>query len=185
MNYNNGKKIIAWIMLFLMIILVLILSYIKFFSVGNPNIEEVPVENSSSNAIHLALEEITKNFNDDPKIDEYSKNNINIKAVVNNYSIYISYVTDTSITYEFTYDDLCLSILVSEENNNTFKEVYAILIKAIQDRINNEENIDELINNFFTTDASYDGLSKSNVDGGIEYKINITKKLSLSEGSEG
>lgn len=185
MKQKKNKNTIAWIMLFVLVVIALALTYIRFFFVDNDNnnIEERPINNSSSIAIHNALSDITSNFNGNPQINEYADNNINIKATVNNYSIYISYVTDTTTTYEFTYNDLCLNITIDnqdKENQDKFNIIYKLLIEAVQTRINNTDNIDELISNFLTTDTNYDGLSKKEVENGIEYRMNITKKLKIN-----
>lgn len=181
MKQKKNKKVIAWIMLFILIGIALALTYLKFFSVDNINIEERPVNNSSSNAIHNALKDITTNFNQNSKVKEYANDNIILKASVNNYSIYISYITDTTTTYEFTYDNLCLNIVVNntEEDKTKFNVVYQLLIEAVQKRINNTDNLDAIINNFLTTDTTYDGLSKEEVENGIAYQMNITKKLKI------
>lgn len=183
MNQKKEKKVlVAWIFLFILIILILTLSYVKFFSLDNSNIEERPINNSSSSAVHSALKDITTNFNKNPKIREYLNQGTKLKASVNNFSLFISYITDTTTTFEFTYDNLNLSIIVNtdEEEFLKFKVVYQLLIEAVQERLNNEDSLDIVINNFFTTDAIYEGLSKKEVDGGIEYKIDITKRLKIS-----
>ena len=180
MKQQKTKKMIAWIILIILISFASTLTYLKFFSNDNENIEERPINNSSSNAIHAALKDIVTNFNQNSKIEEYQENNITLKASVNNYSIYISYITNTTTTYEFTYDDLYLNITVNNTNEDDkakFNTIYQLLIEAVQKRINNTDDVYNIINTFLTTDATVDGLSKKEVRNGIEYQMNITKKI--------
>ena len=180
MKQKKTKKLIAWLTLVILVCFALTLTYLKLFSNNNLNIEERPINNSSSNSIHAALKDIVTNFNQNSKIEEYQENNITLKASVNNYSIYISYITDTTTTYEFTYDDLYLNITVNNTNEDDkakFNTIYQLLIEAVQKRINNTDDVDNIINTFLTTDATVDGLSKKEVRNGIEYQMNITKKI--------
>jgi len=187
MNKEKIKVIIAWIFLILLIALFLYVNHLKFFKIkiNNDSIEEIPVENSSSEAIELALTEIVNNFNSNSLIEEYKKEGININAILNNYSIYITYTTDTTITYEFNYNNLILSINITneEESITKFNKVYKILVKATQQRIGNEEDITKLIDDHLNKNINYDGLTKKTKENIIEYNLDITKKLT-KEGSE-
>ena len=177
MNKIKVKRLMAWILLLTLISIAITLTFFRFFSETEADIQEIPVNDSSSKAIHNALEEITSNFNQNTKVKEYcQQNNVVLKAAVNNYYIYISYITDTTTTYEFTYNNLHLNITVNDDDK-IFNVVYPFLIEAIQKRINNTENFEEIINNFLTKDITYEGLSKEKFGEKIEYKINITKKL--------
>lgn len=178
MKANNGR-VIAWIFLIILIVCLLGLNYFKFFGTKNPNIEEKPVENSSSEAIQIALTEIVDNFNRNGMIQEYSKQEIDIRAVVNNHSIFISHTTDTTITYEFSYNNLMLAVKIENEPKNIekFKQIYKILILAVQKRIGNIDNIDSIINKIINENKEYPGFTRTESDNTIEYKINITKKL--------
>ena len=106
-----------------------------------------------------------------------------LKASVNNYSIYISYITETTITYEFTYDSLNLNIYTSkeEETQEKFKIIYQFLIEAVQERLNNTENLDNIANEVISENITYDGLKKIETTNGIQYQIDITKRLKLEE----
>ena len=186
MNKEKNKNLIAWILLLILISITLAITYIKYFSFDNinNNIEERPINESSSNAIHIALKDIVTNFNDNNKVIEYQQtNNLTLKASVNNYSIFISYIDSTTTTYEFKYEDLFLNININNdaENEKKFNIIYKFLIEAVQKRINNSNNIDELINNFLTNDINYDGLIKNSDNNIIEYKMNITKKLEMED----
>lgn len=177
---SNKKRIIAWFCLIVLMTCLLTLNYIKFFQTPNKNIEERPINNSSEQAVQTALEDIVRNFNNSQELKEYSSQNIKMKATLNQHSIYISYTTDTTITYEFSYNNLILSINVenNEENMKKFNQVYSILLKAIQKRINNtENNIDDIINKIVNEDIIYDGITKEKIDGTYFFQIDITKKL--------
>ena len=177
---DKSKNLIAWLLLIVLIIIILFITYIKYFSldVKNNNIEERTINESSSIAIHKALSEIAENFNN--KVKEYEQNNnITLSATLNNYSIFISYVSDTTTTYEFTYENLSLNIIINnnEENLEKFNVVYKLLIESVQERLNNKNNIDKLIENFLTTDINYDGFVKIENSDTIKYQMDITKKL--------
>lgn len=187
MKQQKKKRVIAYIVLFVLVTISLWLTYLKFFGEEEPYILEVPVNESSSNAIHKALDDIISNFNQNPEVSDYeTKNNVTLSATVNNYSIFISYIADTTVTYEFTYDDLCLNIIVNDDiaKKEKLKVICGFLIKAVQERINNNDNddsIDKIINEFFDNNTSYDGLTKETVEDGIKYQMNITKKLKYNK----
>ena len=175
---NRYKTIVAWLFLFILVLLILVLSYFKFFGLSNPNIEEKNIDNSSTNAVYLALSDITVNFNQNPNLEKYcNENNLTIKASVNNYSIFISYISDTTTTYEFKYNNFWLKTTIDVVEKEKFSLVYYILVEAVQKRINNVNPIKELIDNFLETNIIIDGLTKSVIDNRIEYGINITKKI--------
>lgn len=170
----------GWILLIILITLILLLSYFKFFSQRNSSyIDEIPVENSSSEAINIALSQIVENFNHHEKIKQYQNENIKIKAILNNRSIYISYENDTIITYEFSYNNLYLTISVDndKENLDKFKKIYEILIYAVQERLNNTDNIADYINSYLSNTDKYEGISQEVNGNNIIYKMNITKKI--------
>lgn len=178
---KNKKRIIAWIFLILLIVALLALNYIKFFGLKNTNIEEIPVENSTSKAINTALKDIVTNFNKNDKIQEYASQDIVVKATLNQYSIFISYTTDKTVTYEFSYDNLNLIISVEDtpENIEIFKKVYTILIEAVQTRIGNKANIEDKISNFLESTETYEGLEIIKTDKLITYRLDITKKIGI------
>lgn len=183
MKQNKMKLILLWALLVILIVMVLALNYIKFFADpdAQDSIESHPVENSNSEAIHLALEQIVDNFNKNEKIQQYQQENVTLKATLNNYSIFISYITDTTTTYEFYYSNLYLDITVKNEAENLkkFKTVYGILIEAVQERIGNKEDIRNFVTSFLDDSREYVGLKKTISDDGkaFIYSMNITKKL--------
>lgn len=179
-NKYRTKRIIAWLCLFILIIGLLVLNYIKFFGAPNQNIEERPINNSSEQAIQTALKDIVNNFNNSEELTEYSNQNIMIKAILNQHSIFISHTTDSTTTYEFRYSNLNLEINIenNKENIEKFNQVYTLLLKAIQKRINNNpENIDDIINGIINESKTYEGVSKTEGETTIKHQVNITKKL--------
>lgn len=180
MKQKKNKIVIAWILLFGLIGIALSITFMKFFPKNNNNIEERPVNESSSNAIHTALQDITVNFNQNPNVVKFAEdNNIILKAALNNYSIYISYIAETTTTYEFAYDNLCLNITINNNkvDKTKFNIIYQFLIEAVQKRINNTDDISSTINDFLNNDKNYEGLTKNELATGIEYQMNITKKI--------
>ena len=180
-NNTRYKEMLAIFFLIILIMLSLTLTYLKFFSsyaVNNDNIKEVPVNDSSSIAIHNALKTIVDNFNKSENVKKYQlENNTKLTATVNNYSIFVTHSKDKKNTYEFTYNDLCLTIKVKNNNQDEFNVVYKFLIESVQKRINNYENISEIVDDFLLNNINYVGLDKKTYDDIIEYKINITEKL--------
>ncbi len=184
---KRKNKTIGWILLVILILLLIGLNYVKFFmNNNNPNIEETPVENSASEAIDNVLNEIVDNFNNNEQIEQYKEQNINIDATLNNHSLYISYEKDETTTYEFNYNnfDLTITILNEEENVEKFNQIYEILIYAVQQRMNNEENLNTYIKNFLDGTKEYEGLTKEIEDDNIIYTMNITKKIGDTETTE-
>lgn len=180
-NNTRYKEMLAIFFLIILIMLSLTLTYLKFFSsyvINNDNIKEVPVNDSSSIAIHNALKTIVDNFNKSENVKKYQlENNTKLTATVNNYSIFVTHSKDKKNTYEFTYNDLCLTIKVKNNNQDEFNVVYKFLIESVQKRINNYENISEIVDDFLLNNINYAGLDKKTYDDIIEYKINITEKL--------
>lgn len=185
MKKEKNKKIFAIILLITLTCFSFFLTYLKFFSkyaTKDNNIKEVPVNNSSSIAIHEALKTITNNFNESTSVKNYeNKNNVKLNAKVNNYSIFISYTNDTTITYEFLYDNLNLSINVLNDNQENFHIVYKFLIEAVQKRINNTENTSEIVDDFLQNGTNYEGLSKETNGKITKYQLNITQKLKQAQ----
>lgn len=187
MNKEKVQVVIAWLLLMSLIGLFIYVNHLKFFTVkiDESTMEERPVENSSSEAIEKALTNIVNNFNKNPLIEQNKNNGVTLNATLNNYSIYITYTTDTTTTYEFNYSNLILSINITnkEENIKRFNTVYEILIEAVQERIGNEKDITGIVNSHLNANKNYDGLTKEINDKTIKYSIDITKELT-EEGSE-
>lgn len=181
MNKERIKVIIAWILLVILILLFCYVNYVKFFGVkiNEEFISESPVDNSASAAVEVALQDIVSNFNNNPKIEQYKNEGINLNATLNNYSIYISYTNDKTTTYEFYYNDLNLSttIIDYEENVIKFNKIYEILIMAVQQRIGNDIDLSEIIDNHLNQNSNYDGLNKEINNNKIRYTMDITKKV--------
>lgn len=178
---EHKKNLLAWISLITLIILLLFLNYIKFFSQKNPNIEEKPVENSSSRAIETALSTIAENFNTNEELNTLKEENILLSATRKNYSLFITDIENENRTvYEFKYNNLKLSINVLDEKENLekFNRVYKILIMSCQKRIRNEDIIDEKIEKFLNGEVEIEAIQKKKSGNIINYQMDITKKIS-------
>ena len=178
---EHKKNLLAWISLITLIILLLFLNYIKFFSQKNPNIEEKPVENSSSRAIETALSTIVENFNTNEELNTLKEENILLSATRKNYSLFITDLENENRTvYEFKYNNLKLSINVLDEKENLekFNRVYKILIMSCQKRIQNEDIIDEKIEKFLNGEVEIEAIQKKKSGNIINYQMDITKKIS-------
>ena len=178
---EHKKNLLAWISLITLIILLLFLNYIKFFSQKNPNIEEKPVENSSSRAIETALSTIAENFNTNEELNTLKEENILLYATIKNNSLFITDIENENRTiYEFKYNNLKLSINVLDEKENLekFNRVYKILIMSCQKRIQNEDIIDEKIEKFLNGEVEIEAIQKKKSGNIINYQMDITKKIS-------
>lgn len=192
MKNKKGKEIVAWIMLVVLLVMILIVTYIRFFGFYDydEDKEITNVDISSSEAIDNALNNIVDNFNADEEIVQVEDEGIKIKALLKNHSVYIYYtdMDDVTTTYEFSYGNLLLKIKIKneEENLTRFNLVYKILIKAIQKRINNDIELDEMINSHISDDIELNGITKviNDTDDVINYQIDITKKIEMKEGSD-
>ena len=177
---DSKKRGIAWVFLVILVSCLLVLNYIKFFGAPNKNIKEYPVDSSSEKAIQTALEDIVRNFNNSEELSEYTSQKITMKATLNQHSIFISYITDNTVTYEFSYNNLILDIKVNNDKDNIerFNQVYRLLLKAIQKRINNEsDDIDDIISNILNRVQICDGVVIEENDKIISYQVNITKRF--------
>ena len=174
-----GKTKVAWILLIVLIIISLVLSYFKVLSNNNKNISEVPVDNSAAKAVDLALKQIVENFNNDEKINEYANQNINMNAVMNNRSIFVSYKTDKVITYEFIYNNFNLSVNIenNDENMKRFEKVFIVLNNAVQKRLNNDIDTESVIHDFLNNKKEVSGLLIDKKDKMFRVSVNIIEKI--------
>ena len=172
------KTLVAWVLLIILLISALSLSYMKFFAFSD-NTSEIPVENSANEAIDLALNEIVENFNNDDKIIEYGNQNIQINAILKNHSIFISYQTDKIITYEFKYNNLVLSVIINndEDNLKKFEKVFIILNNAIQKRLKQEESFEDEIHEFLMDERKIEGLLKEEQSNNLKLSVSVVKKI--------
>lgn len=175
------KEKIAWVLLIVLIILILGISYIKFFVGDNTLIEEKPVNNEMSEVVKTALTDIVKNFNDNERILQYKNEGIDINAVFNENTntIFISYKKDSTSTYEFTFDNLNLVIAVAnnEVSLEMFKKIEEILIYAIQKRLNVEDDITGIVKDYIDGNRELDMITTEEKEDVIVYHFNITKKI--------
>lgn len=183
-NKEGRKTLFAKIFLCLLIIIIFVLTCFRFLLMKNTVTANKGINNSSENAIHKALEDITANFNKDEDVISYQgANDVKLKASTENNSIYISYIADETTNYEFVVkneETLFLDILIedsTDEEQNKFNIVYTFLVEAVQNRLNNKSDISSKINDFLVNDVSCVGLSKNEVGDKIEYKINILDKI--------
>ena len=174
-----GKTKVAWILLIVLIIISLVLSYFKVLSNNNKNISEVPVDNSAAKAVDLALKQIVENFNNDEKINEYTNQNINMNAVLNNRSIFVSYKTDKVITYEFIYNNFNLSVNIenNDENMKRFEKVFVILNNAVPKRLNNDIDTESIVHDFLNNKKEVSGLLIDKKDKMFRVSVNIIEKI--------
>lgn len=174
-----GKTKVAWIMLVVLIIISLVLSFFKVLSNDNKNISEVPVDNSASKAVDLALKQIVDNFNNDEKINEYSNQNITMNAVLNNRSIFVSYKTDTVITYEFIYNNFNLNANVDDNATNLkkFEKVFIVLNNAVQKRLNNDLDTESIVHEFLNNKKKVSGLLIDKQGKRLRVSVNIIEKI--------
>ena len=175
------KEKIAWVLLIVLIILILGISYIKFFVGDNTLIEEKPVNNEMSEVVKTTLTDIVKNFNDNERILQYKNEGIDINAVFNENTntIFISYKKDSTSTYEFTFDNLNLVIAVAnnEVSLEMFKKIEEILIYAIQKRLNVEDDITGIVKDYIDGNRELDMITTEEKEDVIVYHFNITKKI--------
>jgi len=181
---NKIKLVIAWISLLIFLVMLLVLNYIKFFGFYDysNDVTEEQVDNSSEEAINLALSDIVNNFNGSQEVMAFKEQNVEINARLKNRSIYISYIDEVTTTYEFNYNNLLLSINIKNDIDSIskFNKIYSILIKAIQIRLNNV-NVDELIKLHIDEDKELNGIEKEVSEDVVKYKIDITKKVREGE----
>ena len=181
---KKKSNFLGWFLLVLLVFAMLGLNYIKFFmNVDETNIEETAVDNQLSQVVVNALTEIVNNFNENERIKEYQSQNVMMNASLNQYSIFIEYTDTTTNTFEFHYDNLVLSITVpnDEVQLQKFRQVYEILILAVQKRLENDIDLTPYINGFFDEKKEYDGLIVENIGNQSTYRMNITKKLGVTD----
>ena len=179
-NEKKKNKTVGWLLLIILILAILGLNYVKFFmNEENENITETPVESANDNETEITLTEITDNFNNNEEIQTLKDENITVSAINKNNSIFVSYESDTVITYEFKYNDSNLNITIENEETNLekFKQVYKILIDAIQKHLNNANDYKKQIDEFLKDAKEYDGLTKLVENDTVTYTVNITKQL--------
>ena len=181
---KKKSNFLGWFSLVLLVFAMLGLNYVKFFmNVDETNIEETSVDNELSQVVVNALTDIVNNFNENERIKEYQSQNVMMNASLNQYSIFVEYTDTTTNTFEFHYDNLVLSITVpnDEVQLQKFRQVYEILILAVQKRLENNIDLTPYINGFFDEKKEYDGLIVENIGNQSTYRMNITKKLGVTD----
>ena len=115
----------------------------------------------------------------DEKINEYTNQNINMNAVLNNRSIFVSYKTDKVITYEFIYNNFNLSVNIenNDENMKRFEKVFVILNNAVQKRLNNDIDTESIVHDFLNNKKEVSGLLIDKKDKMFRVSVNIIEKI--------
>lgn len=186
MNEDNKqvkKKSIAGLCLLLIILIgiALGLTYLKFFykdTTGVPIIPDQKITPEITNELNI----IVDNINNDEIVKEKSKENINIKAKLNKDTITITYNNESKIEeYNFKYNNMLLEI-ETENNETAFNDIFKIIVRANQKRLNNTNNIDILVEQFLNNDYEIDGLYKESLEANqITYNIALDKAIKVIE----
>ena len=186
MNEDNKqvkKKSIAGLCLLLIILIgiALGLTYLKFFykdTTGVPIIPDQKLTPEITNELNI----IVDNINNDEIVKEKSKENINIKAKLNKDTITITYNNESKIEeYNFKYNNMLLEI-ETENNKTAFNDIFKIIVRANQKRLNNTNNIDILVEQFLNNDYEIDGLYKESLEANqITYNIALDKVIKVIE----
>ena len=170
---KSNKVVFAWIILVLLVIIAGGLTYLKFFYT-----KEKETENNEelTPAIQNELQKIVDNFNNSELVKEKTKENITIKSKLENNIITVEYESsERKEEYNYTFNNLIL-IIETDNDNNIFKEIFKIMVYAVQKRLGNENNIDNLIEGFINNTMEVDGLYRETIEANkITYNIDITK----------
>ena len=168
-----NKVVFAWIILILLVIIAGSLTYLKLFY----TIETEAKNNEElTPAIQNELQKIVDNFNNSELVKEKTKENITIKSKLENNVITVEYESsERKEEYNYTFNNLIL-IIETDNDDNIFKEIFKIMIYAVQKRLGNENNIDNLIEGFINNTMEVDGLYRETIEANkITYNIDITK----------
>ena len=170
---KSNKVVFAWIILILLVIIAGSLTYLKLFY----TIETEAKNNEElTPAIQNELQKIVDNFNNSELVKEKTKENITIKSKLENNVITVEYESsERKEEYNYTFNNLIL-IIETDNDNNIFKEIFKIMIYAVQKRLGNENNVDNLIEGFINNTMEVDGLYRETIEANkITYNIDITK----------
>ena len=170
---KSNKVVFAWIILILLVIIAGSLTYLKLFY----TIETEAKNNEElTPAIQNELQKIVDNFNNSELVKEKTKENITIKSKLENNVITVEYESsERKEEYNYTFNNLIL-IIETDNDNNIFKEIFKLMVYAVQKRLGNENNIDNLIEGFINNTMEVDGLYRETIEANkITYNIDITK----------
>lgn len=186
MNSNNKpqkKKSVVGLCLLLIILIGIALgiTYLKFFykdTTGDPIIPEQKL----TPAITSELNKIVDNINNDEIVKGKSKENINIKAELKKDTIAITYNNNNKKEeYNFKYNNMLLEI-ETESADEVFNEIFKIIVRANQKRLNNTNNIDNIVDQFLNNEYEINGLYKESLEANeITYSISIDKVIKIIE----
>ena len=168
-----NKVVFAWIILILLVIIAGSLTYLKFFYTKEKETEN---KEELTPKIQKELQKIVDNFNNSELVKEKTKENITIKSKLENNVITVEYESsERKEEYNYTFNNLIL-IIETDNDDNIFKEIFKIMIYAVQKRLGNENNIDNLIEGFINNTMEVDGLYRETIEANkITYNIDITK----------
>lgn len=170
---KSNKVVFAWIILILLVIIAGSLTYLKLF-----NTIEIEAENNEelTPTIQNELQKIVDNFNNSELVKEKTKENITIKSKLENNVITVEYKSsERKEEYNYTFNNLIL-IIETDNDNNIFKEIFKLMVYAVQKRLGNENNVDNLIEGFINNTMEVDGLYRETIEANkITYNIDITK----------
>lgn len=167
------KNILAFIILSFSLIAILYIIYLKTYYVNDDIMSEHKINESSNVAINNALNEIIDKFNNSEEILKLNEGKKIVTSKVNNFSLFVTYSDIDSITYEFTYRDLILSIN-NYSDDEKFNMILINLVKSIQLRLNNEVSDEDV--NLCIKDNSCLGVILED----DTYKLNIVEKIRKS-----
>lgn len=170
---KSNKVVFAWIILILLVIIAGSLTYLKFFYTKEKETEN---KEELTPKIQKELQKIVDNFNNSELVKEKTKENITIKSKLENNVITVEYESsERKEEYNYTFNNLIL-IIETDNDDNIFKEIFKIMIYAVQKRLGNENNIDNLIEGFINNTMEVDGLYRETIEANkITYNIDITK----------
>lgn len=172
---KSNKTAFAWIILILLITIASGLTYLKYFYTTNT---EADIENNEelTPTIQNELQKIVDNFNNSELVKEKAKENITIKSRLENNVIIVEYESsERKEEYNYTFNNLILITEIANDDN-AFKETFKIMVYAIQKKLGNENNIDNLIEGFINNTMEVEGLYRETIEANkITYNIEITK----------
>ena len=170
---KSNKTAFAWIILILLVFIASGLTYLKFFYT-----RETEAENNEelTPAIQNELQKIVDNFNNSEIIKEKAKENITIKSRLENNVIIVEYESsERKEEYNYTFNNLILITEIANDDN-AFKETFKIMVYAVQKKLGNENNIDNLLEGFINNTMEVEGLYRETIEANkITYNIEITK----------
>ena len=176
---NNNKIIIGASILIVLTIFITYKVTNQNVSIPKPEIQEYPVNSSKFiKEQENILNNITNNFN---KIAN-NNNNFNkenkLVAIVEGNSIKVYYKNkNTDEQFDFILNDDTLISDISPNQNEEFKIVFKLIVKANQERIGNHIDLTNYFDKYLNNNSITEGIIITEENDIIEYIININKKI--------